>query len=315
MYSSAGGVSPDVEGEPIPPPDGGYGWVIVLAQFLINGFTWGVAASYGVYLSYYLSHNLFSDGTAHDFALIGGFNFAFALLIEPLATLLARLYDVRAPMLLGVIIFPIWYIYLSQGVCVGVAIGIIYIPSTAVLPQWFLKKRSFANGICAAGSGVGGLAISVIVFVVNLTATLLVRSGNREVNPDQQMFNTRLLRSYPVLLFLGWSFIMMFGYITLMFSLSDYALALGCSDQDAATITALLNLGAAVGRPAIGYLSDKNGRVEIAGTLTAICGLGAILGVFWAVVGPLSADIVGLRELPAFLSIVWLFVVALSASK
>lgn len=28
------------------PPDGGYGWLCVLAQFLINGFTWGVAAVY-----------------------------------------------------------------------------------------------------------------------------------------------------------------------------------------------------------------------------------------------------------------------------
>lgn len=29
---------------PPPPPDGGYGWICVLAQFIINGFTWGVAA-------------------------------------------------------------------------------------------------------------------------------------------------------------------------------------------------------------------------------------------------------------------------------
>jgi hypothetical protein len=27
-----------------PPPDGGYGWVCVVAQFFINGFTWGVVA-------------------------------------------------------------------------------------------------------------------------------------------------------------------------------------------------------------------------------------------------------------------------------
>lgn len=26
------------------PPDGGYGWVCVLAQFLVNAFSWGVAA-------------------------------------------------------------------------------------------------------------------------------------------------------------------------------------------------------------------------------------------------------------------------------
>lgn len=98
---------------------------------------------------------------------------------------------------------------------------------------------------------------------------------------------------------------MMFGYITLMFSLSDYALAIGRSEQDSTTVVALLNLGAAVGRPAIGYLSDRYGRVEVAGLLTATCGVlvfvlwlptsvygillafalvdGAILGIFWAV--------------------------------
>jgi hypothetical protein len=29
---------------PIPPPDGGYGWVCVGACFTINCFTWGVVA-------------------------------------------------------------------------------------------------------------------------------------------------------------------------------------------------------------------------------------------------------------------------------
>jgi hypothetical protein len=26
------------------PPDGGYGWVCVVAVFFINGFTWGIVA-------------------------------------------------------------------------------------------------------------------------------------------------------------------------------------------------------------------------------------------------------------------------------
>lgn len=239
-------------------------------------------------------------------------------------------------MVLGVLIFPaaligasfatkVWHLYLSQGISIGIAIGLIYIPSTAVIPQWFLKKRSFANGICAAGSGIGGLAIcfatqgmlvslglpwtlrimAAVVFLMNSVATLLARSRNEVVKPDERLFNFRLLRSYHALLLLGWSFVMMFGYITLMFSLSDYALAIGRSEQDSTTVVALLNLGAAVGRPAIGYLSDRYGRVEVAGLLTATCGVlvfvlwlptsvygillafalvdGAILGIFWAV--------------------------------
>jgi MFS family permease len=289
-----------------------------------------------VYLAYYLSHSVFPDRRPVDFAFIGGFNFSFALLVAPLATLLARLYSIRAPMFAGVVLLPsrfigtsfatkMWHLYLSQGICIGVAVGLIYIPATAIIPQWFLKKRSLANGICSAGSGIGGLAVcfateamlrslglvwalritAVVVFFVNLAATLLIRSRNKEIQPDQRMFNLHLLRSYHVQLFLAWSFVMMFGYITLMFSLSDYALAIGRSNSDSATVAVILNLEAAVGCPLIGYASDRYGRVEVAGILTFVCGIlvfilwmpttlygvllafafisGAVLGVFWAV--------------------------------
>ncbi|KUJ11078.1 MFS general substrate transporter [Mollisia scopiformis] len=335
-----------------PPPDGGYGWICVISQFFINGFTWGVVASYSVYLAYYPSHNLFPDSSPLDFAFIGGFNFAFALLIAPIATLLTKLYGVRTPMLLGIILLPssfigasfatkIWHLYLAQGMGIGVAVGLIYIPATAIIPQWFLKKRSLASGICSAGSGIGGHIIcfateamlqnvglvwslritAAVVFVVNLVATLLMRSRDEEIRPNERMFNFRLWRSYEVRLLLGWSFVLMFGYIVLMFSLSDYAIAIGRSNSDSAVVAAVLNLGAA----------DRYGRVEIAGTLTFVCGVlvfvmwvpattfsvlvtfaflsGAILGVFWATIAPLAADVVGLKELPAFLSIIWLSVV------
>ncbi|KAI0114105.1 MFS transporter, MCP family, solute carrier family 16, member 6 [Nemania sp. FL0031] len=344
------------------PPDGGYGWLCVLAQFLINGFTWGVAASYSVYLGYYLSHDLFTEGRPIDYALVGGFNFVFALLVAPLATLLGRLHGVRTPMLLGVVLLPvglisasfatkIWQLYLSQGLCVGLGIGLIYIPATAIVPQWFSARRSLANGICAAGSGVGGLIIcfstqallealgfvwslritSVVVFLVNMLATLLIRSRNAVIMPDQRVFNFHLLGIYQVRLLLGWSFVVMFGYITLMFSLPDYAAVIGGSDQDKATVAAILNLGVAFGRPCIGYFSDRFGRVEVAGIATWSCGVlvfvlwlpstsyaalvafalisGSILGIYWAVISPLAAEIVGLEELPAFLSIASLSVV------
>ncbi|RYC64466.1 hypothetical protein CHU98_g1744 [Xylaria longipes] len=319
---------------PLLTPDGGYGWVCVLAQFLINGFTWGVAASYSVYLAYYLSNDLFIEGKPIDYAFIGGFNFAFALLVAPLATLLMRLHGVKTPMFLGVILLAIglvsasfatrvWHLYLSQGVCVGSGIGLIYIPATTVVPQWFTRKRSLANGICVAGSGIGGLIIcfatqglletvglawslrvtAVIVFFVNLVATVLIRSRNDDIKPNLCIFNFRLLSSYPAGLLLGWGIIIMFGYITLMFTLSDYAMVIGGSQQDSATVAAILNGGAAIGRPFIGYLSDKYGRVEVAGIATFSCGIlvfaiwlpttnyGA-LTTFALAIAPLAADVV-----------------------
>lgn len=43
------------------PPDGGYGWVCVACNFFINGHTWGINSTYGVFLGYYLSTDYFPN--------------------------------------------------------------------------------------------------------------------------------------------------------------------------------------------------------------------------------------------------------------
>ena len=219
----------------------------------------------------------------------------------------------------------IWHLYLTQGAMIGFGTGLLYIPSIHVISQWFSKKRSLANGICAAGSGIGGLSMAfatqamldslglqwslrltaIIVFAINSIATLLLRSRNNEVHPSQRLFDRHLLQSFEVQLLLLWSFVSMFGYITLMFSLPDYGKSIGLSDSKAAAQAAFVNLGAAIGRPLIGVLSDRFGRIQVAGWLTFMCGIacfamwmpantyavltvfsifsGAILGIFWAV--------------------------------
>jgi Major Facilitator Superfamily. len=107
-----------------------------------------------------------------DFALIGGLNFSMAMLVSPAVTIIARKYGTQLPMLLGLGLLAsgyvsasfsqrIWQLYLSQGVLIGFGVGFIYIPSIPVLSQWFDKKRSLANGISAAGSGIGGLIFSL----------------------------------------------------------------------------------------------------------------------------------------------------------
>lgn len=334
------------------PPDGGYGWVCVLSCFLVNCFTWGITAvckafhgctafvtssqSYGVYLSHYLDVQTFPEATPRDFAFIGGFNFSAAMVVSPLVTTLARQYGKHLTMALGVVFQAtgfatasvsrhIWQLYLSQGVLVGLGTGFLYIPSTAILSQWFSQRRSLANGISAAGSGVGGavfawatgsmierfsLAWSLritcfIGFVANSIATILIRDRNKHIQPGQLAFDTRLLARLDVCLLLSWAFVSMLGYIVLLFSLGDFAIAIGLSRSQSTTIIGVLNIGTAVGRPIIGIWSDKFRRVDVAAMLTVLSGvscfafwlpamaygltiffallIGAILGVFWMV--------------------------------
>lgn len=267
---------------------------------------------------------------------IGGLNFSCAMLVALPATYLTRRLGMHVVMLLGCALqsigyiiasfaSKIWHLYLTQGALVGCGIGFIIVPSTAVLSQWFSRRRSTANGISSAGSGVGGAAFAwgtaamvehqglawalrttgIVSLVANVVATLLLRDRNHHIRPTQLAFDIALLRHRAVILLLLWAFVSMFGYIALLFSLSDFALAIGLSHKQATDIVGFLNLGTAVGRPVIGLVSDRMSKIVTAGVLTFLCGLicfvlwlpattfgltvffsmlcGAILGVFWMV--------------------------------
>ncbi|KAK3724500.1 hypothetical protein LTR37_001124 [Vermiconidia calcicola] len=325
------------------PPDGGYGWV-----------------TYGVFLSYYLATDHFPGATPLDYAFIGGIEFGAAMLISPACTILTREFGRVSVMSVGVCMISggfiaasfasqIWQLYLSQGVLVGLGIGSIFIPSIAILPQWFLKRRSLAQGLASSGSGFLGMAFSlgtsamieqislawalritgILCFVGNSVATLLVRDRNHLVKPPQLGFAIHLLRRKQVLLLLSWAFTNLLGYMTILYSMSNYAVQVaGLSQAQAGVLTAVLNLGTGIGRPCIGLASDRFGRIEVAAYLTVFNGVivfaiwvpaidygvilffailsGACLGTYWMTVGPLCAEVAGLKEVPSFLSLQWL---------
>lgn len=302
--------------------------------------------SFGVFLSFYLRTERYPDASDLDFAFVGGFNFAFAMVAAPFATALTHRFGKYLTMAIGIALQTtgyvtagfasrIWQLMITQGVLVGLGVGMIYVPSLPILSQWFDARRTLANGISSSGSGFGGAlfawttgaiidafglrwalcTMGIITFTLTSIATALLRDRNQYIRPPQLAFDTSLLARYEVRLLLAWSFVTMLGYITLLFSLSDYALSIGISQQRATDIIGLLNIGTAVGRPIIGIVSDKSDLFDVAGILTLTCGLscfafwipaqsygllvffsilaGAILGVFWmvcALIQPISCS-------------------------
>ncbi|KAI9841761.1 MAG: hypothetical protein M1837_000422 [Sclerophora amabilis] len=286
------------------PPDGGWGWVCVAAVFWINAHTWGINSSYGIFLASYLADNSFPGSTYLEFALIGGLSISQALMISPLSTFVTRTYGTRTTLLIGVFFETlslvgasfatrIWQLFLSQGICFGWGMGFLFVGSVGVVPQWFLKRRSMANGIATGGSGIGGIIYSlgtnamiqnlslawafrilaILQFTVNLTCALLIKDRNKQIGTSNVPFDYRLFKRLEFLLMLGWGFFSMLGYIVLLFSLPNYALSVGLTAEQGSVIAAVLNLGQGLGRPLIGYFSDAAGRINIAGLLTFLCGL------------------------------------------
>ncbi|KAI7200741.1 MFS monocarboxylate transporter-like protein [Hortaea werneckii] len=325
------------------PPDGGYGWVCCGAIGLLNAFTWGLAASYGVYLSHYLADDYFPGATPLDYALIGGLEFGAALFISPACTVLTRDLGRNAVMFAGCTMLSggfiaasfanrIWHLYLSQGVLIGMGIGAIFIPSVQVLPQWFLKRRSLAGGLASAGSGFGGLAFSlgtnamieqislawslritgIIGFIANFIGMMLVKDRNHVVKPPQLGFAIHLLRRYDCLLLLSWAFVNLLGYMVILYSLSSYAVqVVGLTQAQAGVITAVLNLGTGVGRPLIGLASDRFGRIEVAATLTLTCGL--LLVAVWIPANNYGVLIFYAIPSGAMLGVFWMTIAPLCA--
>ena len=159
--------------------------------------------------------------------------------------------------------------------------GFLFVSSVGVVPQWFSKRRSFANSISAAGSGLGGLiyslstnamiqsiglgwayrVLAIVSCGVNIACTMLIRDRNKEVGAIQLAFDYRLFKRIEFLLLQGWGFFSMLGYIVLLFSLPNYARSVGLTAQQGSVIGAILNLGQ--GKPAHSRLIYRGGMTIV----------------------------------------------------
>ncbi|KAL8891463.1 MAG: hypothetical protein Q9215_001507 [Flavoplaca cf. flavocitrina] len=269
-----------------------------------SGSTLTVNSSYGVFLAYYLNNNYYPGATALHFAFVGGLSISQALLVSPLATITTRSYGTNATLFIGVFLETlaligasftreIWQLFLSQGVCFGIGMGFLFVGSVGVVPQWFTTRRSLANGIATAGSGIGGLMYSlatnamiqsfgigwafrilgIVAFTVNAVCATLMKDRNKMIGVTQLAFDYTLFKRSEFLLTLSWGFFSMLGYIVLLFSLPSYATSIGLSSKQGSIVGALLNLGQGLGRPAVGMVSDSVGRINIAFLCTFVAGL------------------------------------------
>ncbi|KAL3298833.1 monocarboxylate transporter [Colletotrichum asianum] len=335
------------------PPNGGYGWACTVAAAVVNDHSWGFNSAYAVFLAYYLEHDIFPGSSPLEYAFITSLSLTCLLLISPVATKCVQRYGIRPTMFCGVVLetaslllaslsSEIWHLFLTQGVLFGIGVGLLFIPTAAVVPQWFTTKRSLAAGISLSGAGLGGgvyaLAAGAMIrslglqwtfrtwgiigFCVNTTCTILIRDRKKATDSKQSTFELALFKKAEYLLLLG------FGGFTI---LASYATEIGLPASDGALISALFDFAQAFGRPLIGYFSDSFGRMNMAASTTLLGGLlsstvwvnaksfgllvffavseGLVAGNFWATIAPLMAEVLGLSHVPSGLNLMWLSMV------
>ena len=272
------------------------------------GLIWFHNKAYGIFLDFFLANHRYPGATSLDYALIGGLSTSMSLVITPLINTSSRLLGLRPTLVFGLVFITaslvgasfatqVLQLYLSQGVCFGWGLGFLYVGSSNIIPQWFSKRRSLANGISAAGAPFGGIVYSLAIssmlegsgpaltfrilaicaFVANLVAIVLLHDRNKLQQPNQSAFKYRLLKRLEIWLVVGWGCLSELGYTVLLYSLPNYARRIGLNAHQGSIVGALINLGLLIGRPATGYLSDTWGRINLATATTGLCGVACLV--------------------------------------
>ncbi|XP_055338782.1 monocarboxylate transporter 12-like [Paramacrobiotus metropolitanus] len=153
-------------------PDGGYGWVIVVASFFCNFIVDGVAYSFAIYLTDW--SEVFPHDGKDKISLVGSLLNGVYLCMGPISSALTNAFGFRVVIFSGAIIAAAAFVGSAFctsvnaligvfGILGGIGFGLIYSPSILCVCYYFEKKRALAVGICVCGSGVGAFAFPPLI--------------------------------------------------------------------------------------------------------------------------------------------------------
>ncbi|CAH1972935.1 unnamed protein product [Acanthoscelides obtectus] len=154
--------------EIVVPPDGGWGWVVVLASFMINLVVDGIIFSFSAFLGEIAAE--FGAGKA-EVTLVGSLMSGFYLITGPFASAVANKYGFRSVAMFGGVLGAaafaishfadsVTFLCVTYGVIGGIGFGFLYVPSIITIGFYFERWRALATGIAVCGSGIGTFVFS-----------------------------------------------------------------------------------------------------------------------------------------------------------
>ncbi|KAJ7481463.1 MFS general substrate transporter [Mycena latifolia] len=291
-------------------PEGGFsGWLTVLGSALILFSTFGVSLSFGVLEDHY-TRIFLNESSASDVSWIGSMQLFLDFSIGLPA---GKLFDdghYRLLMLSGTIIYlfsffmlsicePNHYyqVFLSQGVGMGIGMGLLFVPAVSLPSHYFRAKRSLAMGMVFAGSSLGGVVFPIVLnhlinspaigfawgirTVAFVTATLLV-IGNlltkprlptkKERAPEANAVLKLILKDFPYWLSVWGACLVLWGLFFPYFYLQLYAVLHGVDKGVAFYTITVLNAATIFGRTIPNFIADKYGALNVAIPMTTVSG-------------------------------------------
>lgn len=162
----------DLSGVPI---DRGWAWMAVLGCFGIHVFLVGGAKSLGVLIVEI--RDRFEGISAKEMGLVQGLLITLTVGLGLVTNLLSARFKCRTVVFIGGLLACIgftatafvnefWMVFLTYCIITGIGFALAYTPSIVFVGSHFKERRSLANGLSLAGSGIGSFILPNLMRVM-----------------------------------------------------------------------------------------------------------------------------------------------------
>ncbi|KAJ5084848.1 hypothetical protein NUU61_009427 [Penicillium alfredii] len=283
-------------------------WLQVLGSFFLFFNSWGIINTWGAYQTYYEQY-LLAGTPSSSIAWIGSLQ-SFLLMMIGVVT--GPLFDAgyfRVLICFAAVMLPFglmmtslstkyWHLILSQGICVGLAAGCLFVPSVAILPQYFRRKRGLANGLAASGSSVGGVVYPIMfdqlqkkvgfpwatralgfLCLGSICISLSVMRVRFQPKEKRKLYQLSAFKEPAYCIFAVAMFLGFLGFYNFLFYVQSYAIETGIVNANLGFyLLAMLNAASTFGRIAPNFIADHTGPLNM---LTPAVTITAVLAFVW----------------------------------
>ena len=169
----------EVKKDPYAPPDGGWGWVVMVSAFICCLVLDGTCYVFGVFLKPMMEDMQVDNATM---SAVGSVLSGVIQLVGPFVALLVNVLGMRPVCILGAVVsaagfffstfvYDVYLLMILFGVVAGTGLGLMYVPAVVSVGYYFDKKRALATGVVCSGSGAGTFILAP------LASFLLIQLG------------------------------------------------------------------------------------------------------------------------------------------
>ncbi|XP_013881029.1 solute carrier family 16 member 6b isoform X2 [Austrofundulus limnaeus] len=149
-------------------PEGGWGWLVAVAFFLVEVNTYGVIKTLGIFLQDLMEEFQESNSRVSWVISISVFIFAFT---APVATTLSNRFGSRPVVMMGGFLISLGMItsaftssitemYITLGIVSGLGFCLSFLPTVTNLAQYFSRRRALVTSIASSGESFAIIAFA-----------------------------------------------------------------------------------------------------------------------------------------------------------